>query len=209
MLNDIEIEVERMKKDRDQVTSKIRASKTERWVRLLEAHKGVPALSTSAPKLPDAKLGQRHRLFMISTECVEAESGPNPWAKGAPDSSALAVLQRLEWAKSQATEATDLILVSDGRNQSLRGKFLQALGTSGTTTEFISVFLDSARFGSTGGPGWMTFSCGPRFLLSSWDRRSARPGCNVYWSLEFKQFAGVLQSCQSRTPTLWARVRSC
>ena len=83
------------------------------------------------------------------------------WATPAPSSVSLPVVQRLEWAKSQQTSDSDLLLVSDGRNKELRGKIEKALGPSGSDTveEFIVVFEDAARFKGPvqNAPGWMTF----------------------------------------------------
>ena len=121
VLHDIESEVEKMKKDRLEITEKVKARKTQRQVRLLTAHKGIPALSTAGPKLAEAKLGQSHRVFPVCPEILE-EAGPTPWATPAPSSVSLPVVQRLEWAKSQQTSDSDLLLVSDGRNKELREK---------------------------------------------------------------------------------------
>ena len=85
VLHDIESEVEKMKKDRLEITEKVKAQKTQRQVRLLTAHKGIAALSTAGPKLAEAKLGQSHRVFLV---CPEVSLGRNhapgkghgPWA---------------------------------------------------------------------------------------------------------------------------------
>ena len=177
VLHDIESEVEKMKKGRLEITEKVKAQKTQRQVRLLTAHKGIPALSTAGPKLAEAKLGQSHRVFLVCPEVLE-EAGPTPWASPAPSSVSLPVIQRLEWAKSQQTSDSDLLLVSDGRNKELRGKIEKALGPSGSDTveEFIVVFGDAARFKGPvqNAPGWMTFFLRSRLPLGLQKREDSR-----------------------------------
>ena len=148
------MEVEKIKVERGKVLDKVK-DKRRKLVRAVNAPpSGVPQPGAlELPKSSDEALNKKHRLFVISSELL-MESGEKSWRTPVPHDTpvAQALKDRLGYAKKEASQSSDIILVTDGRNKQLKRIAEQALGDN--LIEFIVILNESARFGSTS--GWFT-----------------------------------------------------
>ena len=135
----MERSLEDMTKLRSEVKGKV-ADKMKKVARVL-------AEGTAVVGVTDAKVGARHRLFVVNCELVKEDAASDtPWCEAPKQSAELCA--KLQQAAAVASQKTDILLVSDGANHGLRTEITRILGGAGPVFEMIVVFDASQQLAS-------------------------------------------------------------